>query len=147
MIKLQNNIIIKIILISIISILASCADAKNNYIYVVPHSIYEFSYEESETVELTERMIEFLDHLAVAMQNDKQFIAEISGHSDNTADGATNLKRAITRAENAASYLKKIGVDSERIKVFNKGTREPITHQNDEKSQALNRRLEIKMTH
>lgn len=146
MIKLQKNIIIKLFLLSFFIILAACSSKKNNYIHVMPHIIYEFSFEKSETVELSARMVEFLDHLAVEMQNEKRYIVEISGHSDNTADAATNLKRAITRAEKAAAYLKKIGIDSDRIKVFNKGTREPITNRNDDKSLALNRRLEIKMT-
>lgn len=131
---------------SFLIILVACSSKKDNYILVMPHSIYEFSFVKSETVELSVRMVEFLDHLAVEMQNEKRYNVEISGHSDNTADAATNLKRAIARAENAAAYLKKIGIDPERIKVFNKGTREPITNQNDDKSLALNRRLEIKMT-
>ena len=40
----------------------------------MPNSIYEFSFEDSETVELSDRMIEFLDHLSVEMQNDKLYI-------------------------------------------------------------------------
>lgn len=144
--KLQNNLIIKAMVLTLLSLLLSCTSSKDNYIYVMPHVTYEFSFIESEATELTPRMVEFLEYLAVEMQNDDKYIVEISGHSDNTNDAQTNLKLALTRAENASNYLKKIGIDPNRIKVFNKGTREPITNQNDERSLALNRRLELKMT-
>lgn len=124
----------------------ACSNKKNNYISVFPHSVYEFSFEKPESIELTKRMTDFLDQVAVVMQNHKEYYLIINGHSDNTADAATNLQRAIARATNAAEYLKKKGISADRLRVNNKGTSEPITRQNDEKSQALNRRLELKLT-
>jgi len=112
----------------------------------MPHVNYEFSFAKAETVELSPRLTEFLDHVVVEMQNNKDYFLVITGHSDNTADAETNLKRAITRANNVAEYLKKKGITADRLKIFNKGASEPIANQNDENSLALNRRVEIKMT-
>lgn len=113
---------------------------------VFPNSIYEFSFEKSETVELSKRITDFLDQVAVVMQNHKEYYFIINGHSDNTADAATNLQRALARATNAAEYLKKKGIPAERLRINNKGTSEPITNQNNEQSLSLNRRLEFKLT-
>ncbi|MER3328823.1 MAG: OmpA family protein, partial [Candidatus Kapaibacterium sp.] len=128
------------------ALLMSCKSQKDNFIHVMPHSNYEFSFENSETVELSPRLTEFLDYVVVEMQNNKNYILMITGHSDNTADAETNLKRAIDRANNVAEYVKKKGVSADRLKIFNKGASEPIASQNDKNSLALNRRVEIKLT-
>ncbi len=144
--KLQNIRIYSLLPLLFILILMSCKSQKDNFIYVMPHVNYEFSFEKAETVELSPRLTEFLDHVVVEMQNNKDYFLIITGHSDNTADTATNLKRAIARANNVAEYVKKKGISSDRLKIFNKGASEPIASQNDENSLALNRRVEIKMT-
>jgi|APTNR8051073442_1049403.scaffolds.fasta_scaffold07465_3 outer membrane protein OmpA-like peptidoglycan-associated protein len=127
-------------------ILLSCKSQKANFIHVMPHVNYEFSFDKSETTELSVRLTEFLDYVVVEMQNNKDYYLIITGHSDNTADTETNLKRAIERANNVAEYVKKKGISAERLRIFNKGASEPIASQNDENSLALNRRVEIKMT-
>lgn len=144
--KLQKIRISPFIPFLLILLLVSCTSQKDNFIHVMPHSNYEFSFEKAETVELSPRLTDFLDYVVVEMQNNKDYILMITGHSDNTADTETNLKRAITRANNVAEYLKKKGVAADRLKIYNKGSSEPIASQNDENSLALNRRVEIKMT-
>ncbi len=146
MTKLQKNKIFFFIPLLFMLLLMSCKSQKDNYIHVIPHSNYEFSFEKAETVELSNRLTEYLDHVAVEMQSNKDYILIITGHSDNTADAETNLKRAITRANNVAEYIKKKGISADRLKIFNKGSSEPIASQNDENSLALNRRVVIKMT-
>ncbi|PKL78869.1 MAG: hypothetical protein CVV25_09895 [Ignavibacteriae bacterium HGW-Ignavibacteriae-4] len=144
--KLQNIRILSFITLLFMLGLMSCKSQKGNYIHVMPHVNYEFSFEKAETVELSPRLTEFLDYVVVEMQNNKDYYLMITGHSDNTADSETNLKRAIGRANNVAEYVKKKGISADRLKIFNKGASEPIASQNDENSLALNRRVEIKMT-
>lgn len=146
MTKLQKFKISFFIPLLLMLLLSSCKSQKDNFIHVMPHVNYEFSFEKSETVELSPRLIDFLDHVIVEMQSNKDYYIVITGHSDNTADTETNFKRAITRANNVADYLKKKGISSDRMKIYNKGANEPITNQNDDNSLALNRRVEIKMT-
>lgn|GEM_PF-1606798 len=146
MTKLQKFKISFFIPLLFMLLLSSCKSQKDNFIHVMPHVNYEFSFEKSETVELSPRLIDFLDHVVVEMQSNKDYYIVITGHSDNTADTETNLKRAIERANNVAEYVKKKGISAERLRIFNKGASEPIASQNDENSLALNRRVEIKMT-
>ena len=146
MTKLQKIRISTYIPLLFMLFLVSCKSQKDNYIHVMPHVNYEFSFEKAETVELSPRLMEFLEYVVVEMQNNKDYYLMITGHSDNTADSETNLKRAIARANNVADFLKKKGISADRMKIFNKGDSEPIASQNDENSLALNRRVEIKMT-
>ena len=146
MTKLQKYIISLFMASILVVTISSCKSQKDNFIHVMPHIIYEFSFKNSETIELSDRLTEFLDYVVVEMQNNKDYILIITGHSDNTADTETNLKRAIGRANNVAEYVKKKGISSGRLKIYNKGASEPISNQNDDNSLALNRRVEIKMT-
>lgn len=146
MTKLQNIRISPFIPLTFMLLLMSCGSQKDRFIHVMPHVNYEFSFAKAETVELSPRLMEFLDYVTVEMQNNKDYFLMITGHSDNTADSETNLKRAFTRASNVAEYLKKKGISANRLKIFNKGASEPIASQNDENSLTLNRRVEIKMT-
>ncbi|MCB0703379.1 MAG: OmpA family protein [Candidatus Kapaibacterium sp.] len=146
MTKLQKYIISLFMASILVVTISSCKSQKDNFIHVMPHIIYEFSFKNSETIELSDRLTEFLDYVVVEMQNNKDYILIITGHSDNTADTETNLKRAIGRANNVAEYVKKKGISSDRLKIYNKGASEPISNQNDDNSLALNRRVEIKMT-
>ena len=143
MIKLQKIIITFLILTVFVAIFSACGSDKKHYVAIIPHTKYEFSFDKSETVELSERLKNFLDQIVVEMQNNKEYIVEVTGHSDNTADFNTNKTRALQRANNVADYLKKLGISSDRIKIINMGTKEPITNQNDDRSLALNRRVSI----
>lgn len=107
MTKLQKYIISLFMASILVVTISSCKSQKDNFIHVMPHIIYEFSFKNSETIELSDRLTEFLDYVVVEMQNNKDYILIITGHSDNTADTETNLKRAIGRANNVAEYVKK----------------------------------------
>jgi outer membrane protein OmpA-like peptidoglycan-associated protein len=127
-------------------VILACSTPKDNYLEVVPNSVYIFSFEKSETVELSKRITDFLDEVAVVMQENEKYYLIINAHSDNTADATTNFQRAIARADNVVAYLKSKGISADRLEIHNMGADEPITNRTDEKSLALNRRLELKLT-
>ena len=126
----------------------SCSsETEYKFIEIVPHTIYEFSFPESKDVELTPRMVAFLDVLIVEIQNNIEYNLVILGHSDGNGTDEVNSKKAKQRAENALSYLKSKGLNPDRVKVINKSDSEPITSNPDKNSQALNRRVGFKLTY
>jgi outer membrane protein OmpA-like peptidoglycan-associated protein len=146
MIMCRNRL--KIVLLTALFILTSCgSEAEYKFIEIVPHTVYEFSFAESNDTELTPRMVAFLDILIVEIQNNTEYKLTIYGHSDGKGTEEINTNRAMQRAENALSYLKLKGLSPDRVELINKSNSEPITNNPDEKSQALNRRIGFKLTY
>ncbi len=141
---------IKIVFISALIILISnscSSETEYKFIEIVPHTVYEFSFPESEVTELTPRMVAFLDVLIVEIQNNEELNLTIYGHSDGKGSKELNSIRANKRAENALNYLKSKGLNSDRVSLINKSDSEPITNNPAEKSQALNRRVGFKLSY
>ena len=59
-------------------IFMACSSEKGGYLEVVPNSLYEFSFDQPETVELSQRMKDFLEQVAVVMQENKDYILIIN---------------------------------------------------------------------
>lgn len=138
--------IINVFYLLIILISFSCSsETEYKYIDIVPHTVYEFSYPESEDFDLTPRMIGFLDLLIVELQNNDEFNLVIFGHSDKSESLELDKQRAQKRADNALKYLKSKGLKQERVTIKNKSSEEPITNNLDENSRALNRRIGFKL--
>lgn len=144
----SNNIKLVFISALIILISISCSsETEYKFIEIVPHTVYEFSFPESEDTELTPRMIAFLDILIVEIQNNEEFNLTIYGHSDGKESKELNSIRAKKRADNALNYLKSKGLNSDRVTLINKSDSEPITNNLDSRSQALNRRIGFKLSY
>ncbi|MFN3194992.1 MAG: OmpA family protein [Chlorobiota bacterium] len=148
--KVKNGYkkIINVFYLLIFSISFSCSsEIEYKYIDIVPHTVYEFSFPESEDLELTPRMIGFLDLLVVELQNNDEYNLVIFGHSDKSDSIELDKQRAQRRADNALKYLKSKGLNQERVTINNKSSEEPITNNLDENSRALNRRIGFKLTY
>jgi hypothetical protein len=138
--------IINVFYLLIILMSFSCSsNTEYKYIDIVPHTVYEFSYPDSEDLDLTPRMIGFLDLLIVELQNNDEFNLVIFGHSDKSESLELDKQRAQKRADNALKYLKSKGLKQERVTIKNKSSEEPITNNLDENSRALNRRIGFKL--
>jgi hypothetical protein len=131
-----------------ISFFFSCgSEIEHVYIDILPHTVYEFSYPVTEQVELTPRMVGFLDQFIVELQNNIEFNLIIFGHSDKSKSLKLDEQRAGIRADKALNYLKSKGLNQDRVKIINKSSEEPITKNNSPNSQALNRRIGFKLTY
>ena len=140
--------IINVFYLLVISISFSCSsETEYKYVDIVPHTVYEFSYPESEDLDLTPRMIGFLDLLVVEIQNNDEYNLVIFCHSDKSESIELDKQRAQKRADNALKYLKSKGLNQERVTINNKSSEEPITNNSDENSKALNRRIGFKLTY
>jgi OmpA-OmpF porin, OOP family len=68
----------------------------------------------------------------------------ISGHTDDTGTEEYNLGLSFNRARSVRTWLINNGIDSTRLQFTGFGKRLPLFKENDEKSRALNRRVEVK---
>ena len=68
----------------------------------------------------------------------------ISGYTDDKGTEEYNLGLSVNRAKSVRNWLINNGIDSVRLQFAGFGKRLPLYKENDEKSRALNRRVEVK---
>lgn len=84
-----------------------------------------------------------LDQFAQGLSNQPSTEIRIVGHTDSTGSDAVNNPLSFSRAASARDYLVSRGVDSRRIQIDGRGSREPIADNNSDAGRAANRRIEI----
>ncbi|WP_159471238.1 OmpA family protein [Dyadobacter sp. 3J3] len=94
----------------------------------------EFTLDDKSKVELN-RMVDFL-------KNNKQISIEISGHTDDVGSEQTNLELSKKRALSVLDYLKKSGVEAERLNAKGFGKTKPVAKNDSEENRRRNRRIE-----
>ncbi|GLU53647.1 OmpA family protein [Dyadobacter frigoris] len=94
----------------------------------------EFTLDDKSKVELN-RMVEFL-------KNNKQISIEISGHTDDVGSEQTNLELSKKRAQSVLDYLKKSGIEPERLTAKGFGKTKPVVKNDSELNRQKNRRIE-----
>jgi outer membrane protein OmpA-like peptidoglycan-associated protein len=67
----------------------------------------------------------------------------IVGHTDSTGSDAINNPLSVNRAQSARDYLVARGVNSSRISIDGRGSREPVADNGTESGRARNRRIDI----
>ena len=86
-----------------------------------------------------------LENLYNALSKNPALQIEISGHTDNTGDPASNLELSRDRATAVADYLRDKGVDSSRFQSIGYGETRPVSDNDTEAGRQLNRRTEFKI--
>ncbi len=84
-----------------------------------------------------------LDQFAQGLTGQPNTEIRIVGHTDSTGSDAINNPLSVNRAASARDYLASRGVDSRRIQIDGRGSREPIADNNTDAGRAKNRRIEI----
>ena len=69
----------------------------------------------------------------------------ISGHTDDLGSEEYNLELSINRAKAVYNWLINSGIESDRLKFTGFGKSQPLYKDTNEKSRALNRRVEVKV--
>jgi len=86
-----------------------------------------------------------LNNVAKLLQENPTYIADISGHTDNTGTAAKNQTLSEARANAVAEYLKGKGVPESQLTATGKGQDEPIADNKTAAGRAKNRRVEMKV--
>ncbi|HWS73773.1 MAG TPA: OmpA family protein [Quisquiliibacterium sp.] len=84
-----------------------------------------------------------LDKFAQSLAANPVTTVTIIGHTDSTGSDAINNPLSYNRADSVRSYLLSRGVDTRRIAVEGRGSREPVATNDTAAGRAANRRVEI----
>ena len=84
-----------------------------------------------------------LDRFASTLNENPVTNVTIIGHTDSTGTDAINNPLSINRAAATRDYIAARGVNSSRIRIDGRGSREPIADNNTVSGRAMNRRVEI----
>jgi outer membrane protein OmpA-like peptidoglycan-associated protein len=84
-----------------------------------------------------------LDQFAQGLSSQPNTEIRIVGHTDSTGSDAINDRLSVNRAASARDYLVSRGVDSRRIQIDGRGSREPVADNTTEAGRSRNRRIEI----
>ncbi len=95
--------------------------------------------------ELTEESIAKLKIVASALIARPDIKVRVDGHSDAFGTSKNNLKASRFRAQGAANFLIKQGVESTRLQVNAYGEDKPAASNKTKEGMALNRRIEIRI--
>ena len=138
---------------------------KNTEVVIVKDTIYKeaptkkVEKEWKEKVTTPERRITFnyqsdkvedeakdvLDEIVNYLKENKDYMLEIEGHTDNIGDSQSNKRHSLRRAKAISDYLVKQGVLKSRIRVNGKGESKPIATNATEEGRAKNRRVEFRL--
>ncbi|MEY3955587.1 MAG: hypothetical protein RLZ73_41 [Bacteroidota bacterium] len=95
--------------------------------------------------ELTEESVAKLKIVASALIARPDIKVRVDGHSDAFGTSKNNLKTSRFRAQGAANFLMKQGVESARLQVNAYGEDKPAASNKTKEGMALNRRIEIRI--
>lgn len=86
-----------------------------------------------------------LNKLVQFLNQHKQVKIEISGHTDDVGEEATNLVLSKKRAQSVVEYLSQQGIPLNRLLAAGYGETKPVAKNNSEENRQLNRRIELKI--
>lgn len=81
------------------------------------------------------------------VNDNPDFVIEISGHTDNSGENDYNLALSEARAGAVVAWLEETGIDQRRMRVKGFGEEKPIATNDTELGQQLNRRVEFRVIH
>lgn len=84
-----------------------------------------------------------LDRFAQTLNENPTTTVRITGHTDSTGSDAINDPLSVNRAASTRNVLTARGVNSQRIAIDGRGSREPIADNSSDAGRAKNRRVEI----
>jgi outer membrane protein OmpA-like peptidoglycan-associated protein len=84
-----------------------------------------------------------LNRVVELLKQNPSMTIELSGHTDNVGNDASNKKLSQDRANACKAYLESKGIDASRLKAVGYGKDKPVADNGTEEGKALNRRVEF----
>ena len=95
---------------------------------------------------IKQKSFPLLDQIAETFIENKNYIIEVQGHTDNTGKDEANRKLSDKRANAVKDYLVKKGVPADRMTAVGYGPDKPIADNSTKAGRAKNRRVEFNIT-
>lgn len=86
-----------------------------------------------------------LDEVVLMLKNNPRMVIQLEGHTDIRGNANANLKLSEERVLAVKSYLTEKGASKKRIKTRAFGSTSPLSREDTEAAQALNRRVEVRI--
>lgn len=102
-----------------------------------------FYYKTIKSYQLTPEITKYLDKLAEYLKSKPKVRLSITGHTDGTADLASNMKISENRAKLVAKYIISKGIQKNRVLYNGKGALYPVASNATPEGRQKNRRVEI----
>ncbi|SOE22110.1 Outer membrane protein OmpA [Spirosomataceae bacterium TFI 002] len=86
-----------------------------------------------------------LNRLVDVLNDNRNMVIEVQGHTDNVGSDEANLKLSQDRANSVRDYLVSKGIPLERVQSVGYGESKPVASNNTTEGQAKNRRVEFEI--
>ena len=111
---------------------------------IPPNIVFNIYFDFDKSSLRSESEIE-LDKITEILANEELFTVTIVGHTDAKGTNAYNDRLSLRRAKAAYSYLRKSGVDTDRMAMLGLSEDEPVADNETEEGRQYNRRVEFKL--
>lgn len=101
-------------------------------------STFYFDYDSAKVDEVNQKL---LKSVAAYLKDNPNETLNVVGHADTKGSFKYNQSLGFRRAQAVAEYLESLGVNKEQIEVSSKGKEEPVSQENNDAAQAINRRV------
>lgn len=122
-----------------------CPEVKKEIRNLLKKAMQGIQFENNKAV-IKKVSFPLLDKIAQTFIDNKNFIIEVQGHTDNVGKADYNMKLSDARANAVMKYLIDKGVPQERISAKGYGLERPIADNKTKAGRAQNRRVEFDIT-
>lgn len=122
-----------------------CPQVKRAVTTLLKKAMSGIEFETGKAV-ILKKSYSILDEIAKVFIENKDYIVEVQGHTDNVGNAEVNMYLSEKRAQAVREYLIKKGVDAKRLTANGYGSSQPIADNTTKAGRAKNRRVEFKIT-
>lgn len=97
------------------------------------------------TAQFYEDSFEELNSLHILLKENPTMVVQLEGHTDYRGNSKLNMKLSQDRVEAVKKYLINKGVNKNRIKIKAFGGTMPLSKEDSEEAQTMNRRVEVRI--
>ena len=122
-----------------------CPPIKKEIVEKVKFAARRIQFEEGKS-NLLPASLTVLDEVVIVLKQNPELKVFIEGHTSNNADYDQNMKLSRERANKVKEYFIKKGIDPDRLQATGYGPNKPLNNGKTAAEQALNRRVELKLS-
>ena len=122
-----------------------CAPVQKEIVEKVTFAARRIQFQEGKAT-LLPASLKVLDEVVAVLKQNQEIKLLIEGHTSNNADYDWNMKLSRDRAKTVKDYLIKKGIAPSRLNTVGYGPNRPLNNGKTQAEQALNRRVEMKVS-